>query len=424
MSAAGQSSEPAEFPEVKPPLVGFFHALRHRRWMRRFLFLGWLLVCAAILVIGVELVSRRYLVTWHQETGNRHMQPYFMSGGYFKTPIYRFKDKSILLGPGGPEFYGYKRESDIHVYNFDEPISSISERGDFLFQDRVQLANNVGRDDVVRVFVIGGSAAYGVGASSVEKRWYVVLERALSESLGTEVRLIPAAMIGYVSTQERLALDLMVLPRRPDAVIIFDGFNDAVLPSVFGTRPGDPYDQGMFYQDFYSPLTGMKKWLANHSYFCRFLLHRSLARVMEENQNRILGNPNLLVNYAKSTASVYLDNVAHMLEDCKQRNVPCMTFLQPARDLTWQHQGKDEKLDPFTLSAYDEILKGMKKPGVKDQIHDLSGVFSEPGRDENYIDNVHFNDGGHQAVAEAMYPFVLNALQRSQQAPRQVYKPK
>lgn len=423
MSAAGQSSQSPKFPEVKSTLAGLFHAIRHRQRVRRFLFLGWLLIWAAILLIGVEVVSRRYLVPWHHEIGSRHLQPYFMSGGYFKTSMSRFKDKGVLLGPGGPESYGYKRQSDIHLYNFDEPVSSIADRGDFLFQDRVQLANDVGRDDVIRVFVIGGSAAYGIGASSAEKRWYVVLERALSAGLGKEVRLVPAAMIGYVSTQERLALDLMVLPRRPDAVIIFDGFNDAVLPSVFGTRPGDPYDQGMFYQDFYSPVTGMKKWLANHSYFYRFLLYRSLGQTIDANQNRILGNPNRLANYAKSTASVYLDNVRHMLEQCKDKKVPCMTFLQPARDLTWRHQSKGQPLDLFTLSAYDEILKGINDAAVKDQIHDLSGVFNEPGHEQNYIDNVHFNDGGHQAVADAMYPVVLNAIQQSRQLPQQVHRP-
>ncbi|MFC1836122.1 hypothetical protein ACFL2Q_15615 [Thermodesulfobacteriota bacterium] len=103
----------------------------------------------------------------------------------------------------------------------------------------MDLANAVDSKDVTRVFVIGGSAAYGSGASSTDTRWYMELERLLSKGLKRQVRLIPAAMGAYVSTQERMVLELIVLPRRPDCVIILNGYNDLVNCLTYCTRPGD-----------------------------------------------------------------------------------------------------------------------------------------------------------------------------------------
>lgn len=377
---------------------------------RKLLFCVWVTFWLAVGLMSVELLSRRFLVPWHQEIGNRHMQPYFMSGGYFQTPMPGVRAENLITGPSGPEAYGYSKRGDIYIYGFENEVASVADRGTFLFQDRVDLANKTESNDLLRIFVIGGSAAYGVGASSKEKRWYSILERSLSASLSHEVRLIPAAMIGYGSTQERLVLDLMVLPRRPDAVVILDGFNDAALPALFGNRPGDPYDQGVLYADFYSPFFGLKKWIARYSQLFRYLMHRSLAQALETNMQKILEDPQALQNYAKSTAAVYIDNIRHMLARCNDQGVSCRVFLQPARDVTWRTQRREKQLDPFTLAAYDQIQKQIPNIAVDNAIFDLTSVFDGPGQDEWYRDTVHFKDAGHEAVAKAMYPIVLEML--------------
>jgi lysophospholipase L1-like esterase len=385
---------------------------------RKLLICAWTLLWVAAAAVAAELLSRRLLVPWHQEIGNRHMQPYFMTGGYFQTPTPGVRPENLITGPSGPEAYGYSKQGDIYVYRFEDEISSIAERGSFLFQDRVDLANDIENEDVLRIFVIGGSAAYGVGASSKDKRWYAVLERSLSASISRTVRLIPAAMIGYGSTQERLVLDLMVLPRRPDAIVILNGFNDAALPALFGSRPGDPYDQGVLYADFYSPFFGLKKWVAKYSQLFRYLMHRSLGQTLETNRQNMLTNPRALQTYAKSTAAVYFDNVRHMLRRCRDQGVSCKVFLQPARDLTWRTRGIEKSLDPFTLVAYDHIRQQITDIAPEESIVDLTSVFDGPGREEWYRDTVHFKDLGHEAIAEAMHPIMIDMLREARNSPR------
>lgn len=377
----------------------------------RLLFSSWVLLWLFVTVAAAELVCRRLANTWHREIGYRHMQPYLMSGGYFQSGDVEGVKDDTAIAHSGPAAFGYSKVGDFYVYGFADDVTGIAERGSFLFQDRAHLANEVNRHDIKRVFVLGGSAAYGIGASSNENKWYAHLERSLSATAGREIRLIPAAHPGYGSTHERLILDLMVLPRRPDAVLIFNGFNDAVLPSIFGNRPGDPYDQGVLYADFYSPSFGLKKWLAQSSYFFRYLVHRSMSRAFAQNRERLLKDPQLLKNYAKGTASVYLDNIERMLHRCALEGIPCAVFLQPVRDLTLRSQGTQQPLDPFTIASYDLILQRLRAAVFRDAIHDLTAVFDSPGRELWYMDNVHFKDAGHAAIAAAMHPIVLDLLQ-------------
>jgi lysophospholipase L1-like esterase len=374
---------------------------------RLFVALGWLWV--AVLVVAADWVAGRFLPA-PPGTGKRPLQPYLVNGDFYDGV-----PDDVMLAREGPAAYGYRAASGVYVFPFDAPVARIADRGDFLFQDRDALANATGPREVLRVFVIGGSAAYGTGASSPDKRWYAVLERSLSSALGREVRLIPAAMGGYVSTQERLVLDLMVLPRRPDAVVIFDGYNDAALPAMFGTRAGDPYNQGVLYEQFYSPLFGAKRWLARHSNLYGYWVNRSLQRAFEANRRAILASPERRARFAASVASVYLDNLATMLQACRANGIPGVAFLQPARALTLRNLGRlgePRSEEALTLLGYDEIRSRAAAPSADQALVDLTPLF-DGGAPVEYHDTVHFDDAGHRRVAEAMFPAVLDALRRA-----------
>ena len=375
---------------------------------RRRLF-KWILTLVSIFATFalLELASRLWLVPWHQEVGSRHMQPYFMTGAYFQTPLPGVPTHTLMLGPGGPETYGYAKGGGTYVFGFDQPVRSVADRGTFLFQDRVDLANAAPDPNVLRVFVLGGSVAYGAGASQRDKRWYLQLEQLLTASVGKTVRVVPAAMVGYVSTQERIALELMVLPRNPDAIVILDGWNDAALPATFGVRPGDPYDQGMLYGDFYLALGGFKKWLAKHSYLARYLVQRSIATAVGAQREALTSSPERIAAYADSTSAVYVDNLTHMLQRCADQRIPCLSFLQPARDLTLA--ATDASRNPLVAASYDRIRRQLQEKLAGKPIYDLSTLLAT----EAFTDNVHFGDAGHAALAAAMNPVIAAALTKS-----------
>lgn len=383
--------------------------ITRRPGVRRALIALWIVVCVLGGLLVLELTSRALAQVWHVELINRHMQPYLMTGGYFQTPLAGARESEVMHGLGAPEMFGYTKSGSAYVFDFGRPVSSIAERGVFLFQDRSPAANRAAGESVA-IYAVGGSAAYGIGASERSRRWFEILEGELTTGLGRPVRVIPAANPGYVSTQERLILDFMVLPRTPDAVIILNGWNDAMLPATFGTRPGDPYDQGLLYQQFYSPTHGLWAWLAQRSHLARLLLHRSLARAISLNREQILSTPGGLQRYAQSVSAVYWDNVSRMLKRCDDERIPCVVFLQPSLDLARAQRGVQEDANPFAMAGYGAIVSGLGQMDRPEAVHDFSTLLSGPEREAWFIDSVHFNDAGHAAVARAMLAILQDRL--------------
>jgi lysophospholipase L1-like esterase len=79
----------------------------------------------------------------------------------------------------------------------------------------------------LRVFVVGGSTAWGAGVSQ-DQLYSTLMERRFDTALGKNpaVRVIAAGVAGYVSTQERLLVESVVLDLEPDVVVMLTGAND------------------------------------------------------------------------------------------------------------------------------------------------------------------------------------------------------
>lgn len=93
-----------------------------------------------------------------------------------------------------------------------------------------------------RIVMIGGSAAWGWGATANEHMMHQVIERTLAKSLPcastTKARVTNLAMNGSNAFQNFVALNLWGHELDPDAIISFSGNNDSWLPPF-------PYFVGM-----------------------------------------------------------------------------------------------------------------------------------------------------------------------------------
>jgi hypothetical protein len=81
-----------------------------------------------------------------------------------------------------------------------------------------------------RVFVVGGSVAYGSGASSQERTIGGRLERLLAKSGPVEV--FTAACPHWTTTNERILVEDILVELEPDAVVSVSGMNDIYFGSV------------------------------------------------------------------------------------------------------------------------------------------------------------------------------------------------
>jgi hypothetical protein len=305
-----------------------------------------------------------------------------------------------------PELSGYQLEGGFHVWEPDAAASSsvtVAGRFGWLFQERAALARDRSRR---RLFVLGGSVAHGWSATPGHSFWEV-----LEHELGPETTVVPAAMGGFGVTQERIALELAVLPLAPSAVLVLDGWNDLVLPGELGARPGDPFDWGIELGRREHPLSDAA---ARTSRLAAKKREGDLARVLAARAERLVSTPTLLDAYATSVATCYRDGIARLLERCAEAHVPCAVLVQPCRAVTNSRVGAGAAPDPIarlTLAAYGRCLASLPE-GAFDLTASLD---SSPA---TYVDECHPDNRGHLLLARAALPIARKLLEPSSERPR------
>ena len=85
-------------------------------------------------------------------------------------------------------------------------------------------------DRTVRIFMTGGSTAWGSGASSQKQTISYLLERILNERLSRVTRyryeVINTAFPAWSTTQEKLLIQQRLVDMHPDVILMFSGNND------------------------------------------------------------------------------------------------------------------------------------------------------------------------------------------------------
>jgi lysophospholipase L1-like esterase len=91
------------------------------------------------------------------------------------------------------------------------------------------------RPGVARVFVLGGSVAWGWGIDDDAQ----AIPALMQARLGPSVEVLNAAVIGYLSVQELILLETELLDWSPDAIVVLDGWNDFYFAALTpeGERP-------------------------------------------------------------------------------------------------------------------------------------------------------------------------------------------
>jgi len=89
---------------------------------------------------------------------------------------------------------------------------------------------------VYRIVCLGGSSTYGIGPSSTETNWPVVLQAELNaRSLPKPVEVLNLGVQGYSTFESEINLNLRGVDLRPDLVLVYHTINDlrcALYPGV------------------------------------------------------------------------------------------------------------------------------------------------------------------------------------------------
>lgn len=252
-----------------------------------------------------------------------------------------------------PESHGYREADGFLLWEpWTEQSATVQDRSSWI--------------PVADAYALGGSVALGSGASSPDHAWH--------RGLGLE----PAASGSWVSAQERVCLELVLLPRHPKLVVLVDGWNDVANPALTGSRPGDPHGF-----EIASPPSWPHVWTAKR--------RNDLSAALRARAVRILADPPRLESYLATVSASYLDSTARLLERCREAGVPCRAFFQPCRQLVAPSRTPEEEL---VARAARRVLAD----GLPDGVANLGTIVPV----ERYVDTCHFDDRGQVLLREAV----------------------
>jgi hypothetical protein len=266
-------------------------------------------------------------------------------------------------------------------------------------------------EGVCRIFVTGGSTAFGSGAPSNETTVAGYLQALLNERLplkGVEsFEVTTAASPAWASTHERIFIENRLSEFDPDLVVSFSGNNDV--------HAGERAQNVLWYRSnadaHYWDL--LSRIYAETDY-------GPVAEFVPEEPGPVdaaLVSARLVKNVRLSAYALRLVGAAYLFALQPNLFVTAKPFA-PVEKKYAERYDFDDTERPWdnvieyhrrTYARVREELSRVDEPNFG--FVDLSGVFDE--LDANtvvFLDKFHFGDRGNEQIARALYPHVVRAL--------------
>jgi hypothetical protein len=201
-------------------------------------------------------------------------------------------------------------------------------------------------DDIYRIFILGGSSAFGIGSTSDQNTIPGYLQQKFNNLKMENVEVVNAGVGGTISYEEKYFALNYLMDYKPDLFVIFDGANDVRYriidqESLINNEEKEKKIKFGNYPFYRTPFVISK--LTNLNYYST-----------DAPQNKIVSN-----EIKEKTVNRYIENWS---EFCiKQNDIKTMIFLQPI-------VGTSNR----TLSETDQII--MKNQDVPAELDMLKNI--------------------------------------------------
>lgn len=260
-----------------------------------------------------------------------------------------------------------------------------------------------------RIFVLGGSAAIGWGATSDETTFALQLERRLQEK-EQETYVFNAGCDGYNSNQEWVLMATKIMDLKPDLIVLFDGYNDLYYSmSRQWTPEYNIYSAQILHQISFHP----------------WYLHSALLRTIDA-KTKLSRLRRSQVGYSGIFRPEYFDvyskNLRKIQWAAARERAQVLVVLQPhfliaERDLP-THEKKifDDGHDVNMYPNYSDLIRklytvareGLRKADVLEPwtFADANDWF-KGNPNHLFLDEVHLTDAGHTIVASELASILI-----------------
>lgn len=269
----------------------------------------------------------------------------------------------------------------------------------------------------VRIVLLGGSAAWGWGASANAFTVAGALERQLNEeSEGQSYRVMSGAYLAWTSLQERIALMEFFDRFDPDLVISLSGFNDLVSVQYGNSRELLRMEFEMLEEAVENNLTPMDTLTAIRKLGGTLGIWRLVVYVKENMQHaRKRGRIQYREERAEKGIPRVIDRYASMASFVERRGARYLLALQPEiytseKQLTpteqqvrdWLTERNSVNFDATWAKYRAELVQSTSRlaaDGVP--VFDLRAIFDDVDK-AVFVDDSHFNDRGYTEIAAAL----------------------
>ncbi|MGV0026486.1 SGNH/GDSL hydrolase family protein [Phormidesmis priestleyi] len=437
---------------------GFSSYQKKKKSLPRWLILG----SIPLILIGLELIARLGV-------GIAGKTAEFASyeGEPLNVTAYRLRylDRANQPYDGLPDRGRLKvKRSSLMGYklvgNQQSNVWRINEQG---FRTEQAIAPTKPKDEV-RIFVLGGSTAFGQMSSSNQTTFANQLETRFNQQVATQktnsakfrpdvlpyyadelskamalppriresrYRVINAAVPGYASSNELAQLTQQILAYKPDYVVIVDGYADLLLPS---TQEGAdiPGIEGMLENasgHFTAALSEQLKYWFNQSYLIKsiqyWLLHPQDAltpMIPPDTGVAISQRLPADTDELNRRVSRYRNNLEQIVRLTTSAKIPLIVALQPeitSRTNTLTSREKQilnqlgSSYPQQVKTGYDQLqqsiaqVKQASPQGVTTlNLYDATAAL----KDDAFHDPIHLTDKGNAAIANKLYESMANSL--------------
>jgi lysophospholipase L1-like esterase len=319
--------------------------------------------------------------------------------------------------------YGPFTEQYLHpFYYFDLPqdpslIQKINNQVCSISPGGYRGSDPAWKGDRKLAFVLGGSAAFGHGCSSDTNTISGCLNR-----LQAGRYFVNAGVPSWNSLQEFYRLSLELVQHQPDLIVVFDGFNDAIVSyhharENFSFPPGTP-ESYEFLQQKVAEIKRRKKIVIN-ARLSEFIFPR-LARWINQATDTAKASPEAvaarLQSACQGNAEAYVRHIQLMQKVCDGYGVKLVVVAQPAFFL---HQNTSEQsrtrlnyasqrefVDYYR--AFTDRVLAAPKSGIRfaDFTRLFDRKFKEVPLGDVFVDQVHLFDKGNEMVAQEILAFL------------------
>lgn len=371
---------------------------------------AWLLLgVTLLLLVSVELALRLAFAAKDALKPLPPIDPRVVAQGYGGAPwapaLYREAERIRDERAAYVEFRGAPFQGRFHAIDADG------------LRQTWRAPRSGGSAPVLEVVVLGGSCAWGWGARDDETTPSLIA-RELAKA-GIPARVTNLAQIGYVSTQEALALGLWLRAgNRADVVISYGGVND-VSASLQNSAPGLPQNEANRRREF--NLTASPRRLALAA-VVGLAKGSALNRLATSAARRLgLARPPMLApspaQLPAQTVATYYENLRLLGLLGREQPFRLLAYWQPViftkRRLTEFEREKAVQYDWLRAAFLDTRAVLNPAPSLPEGVRfrDLGGLFDD--RDDLiFTDFCHTTEAGHAAVAAVIAGDLIELVRR------------